>query len=154
MQTIRIFFDEAYPLEMRNIRQVVSITGLYFIFLADAVIQYPFGESSLIYIGMSELRSNSIGNRLAGHLDGHSGNVGIRNYAKSHQAFFTYLNFQMLESIWRHRIEDLESYFISDFVDKHGVHPICNNKTSVEIYQKDINVEVVIDWSHFGQRSA
>jgi len=154
MQTIKVFFDKPYPLEMRNIRQLVGITGLYFIFLDNAVIQYPFGQSSLIYIGMSEKRSNSIGNRLVGHLDGRSGNVGIGNYARVYQAFFTYLNFQMLKKMWRYKIEDLESYFIADFVDKHGVHPICNNMTSLEISHKDLNVDLVIDWSYFEQRRA
>ena len=149
MQTIRIFFDQPYPLEIRTIRQTVGITGLYFIFLGNVVIQYPFGQSSLIYIGMSEKRGNSIGNRLAGHLDGQSGNVGISNYARFYRAFFTYLNFQMLKQTWHHTIEDLESYFIADFVDKHGVHPICNNKTSLEIAHKDITVDLVIDWSYF-----
>lgn len=152
MQTINVFFDKPYLFEMRNIRQFVGITGLYFIFLADAVIQYPFGHSSLIYIGMSEKRSSSIGSRLAGHLDGHSGNIGILNYARTYQVFFTYLNFQMLRKMWRYRIEDLESYFIADFVDRHGVHPICNNKTSLEISRKDLNVALVIDWSYFEER--
>ena len=154
MLTIKVFFDKPYPLEMRNIRQLVGITGLYFIFLTNAVIQYPFEQSSLIYIGMSEKRSNSIGNRLVGHLDGHSGNVGVRNYARAYQAFFTYLNFQMLKKMWRFKIEDLESYFIADFADRHGVHPICNNKTSLEISHKDLNVHLVIDWSYFEQRRA
>jgi len=154
MQTIKVFFDKPSQFEMRNIRQLMGITGLYFIFLANAVIQYPFGQSSLIYIGMSEKKSNSIGSRLVGHLDGRSGNIGILNYARAYQAFFTYLNFQMLRKMWPYRIEDLESYFIANFVDRHGVHPICNNKTSLEISHKDLNVDLVIDWSYFEQRRA
>jgi len=154
MQTVNVFFDKPNQFEMRNIRQLMGITGLYFIFLATAVIQYPFGQSSLIYIGMSEKKSNSIGSRLVGHLDGRSGNIGILNYARVYQAFFTYLNFQMLRKMWPYKIEDLESYFIADFVDRHGVHPICNNKTSREISHKDLNVDLVIDWSYFEQRRA
>jgi len=152
MQTIKVFFDEPNQFEMRNIRHLMGITGLYFIFLANTVIQYPFGQSSLIYIGMSEKKSNSIGSRLAGHLDGRSGNVGILNYARFYQAFFTYLNFQMLRRMWPYKVEDLESYFIADFVKRYGVHPICNNKTSLEISQKDLDVDLIIDWTYFEQR--
>jgi len=152
VQIIKVFFDKPKRFETRNIRQLMGITGLYFIFLANTVIQYPFGQSSLIYIGMSEKKSNSIGSRLVGHLDGRSGNVGILNYTKVYQVFFTYLNSQMLKKMWPYKIEDLESYFIADFADKYGVHPICNNKTSLEISHKDLNVNLVIDWSYFEQR--
>lgn len=152
MQTIRVFFDKPKEFEIRNIRRLMGITGLYFIYLAETAIQYPFRQSNLIYIGMSERKSNSIGSRLANHLDGRSGNIGISNYTKSYQVFFTYLNFQMLKNMWPYKIEDLESYFIADFAEKYGVHPICNNKTSLEISQKDLDIYLVIDWSFFEQR--
>ena len=44
---------------------------------------------------------------------------------------FTHLNFEMLRRLWKQSIEDLESYFILDFVRLYGVYPICNNKTGV-----------------------
>lgn len=113
---------------------------------------YPFGKSSLIYIGMSEKKTNSIGKRLSDHYEGVSGNEGISNYRKSEGLYFTYLNFEMLKQIWKHRIEDLESYFILDFLDKYGVYPICNNKSGFEIKKHDVPMTLEIDWKYFEKR--
>ena len=55
----------------------------------------------------------------------------------------------MLKSFWEYRIEDLESYFILDFVEKYGVYPICNNKSGFEILEKKIKANFVIDWKYF-----
>lgn len=55
----------------------------------------------------------------------------------------------MLKQIWKHRIEDLESYFILDFVDKYGVYPICNNKSGFEIKEHDLQIRLDIDWQYF-----
>ncbi len=63
--------------------------------------------------------------------------------------FFTYINFEMLRKIWDHRIEDLESYFILDFVEKYGVYPICNNKSGYEILHKIVKADLLINWSYF-----
>jgi hypothetical protein len=98
---------------------------------------------------MSEKRTNSIGKRLAGHYEGKSGNVGLVNYRKVEPLYFTYLNFQMLKQTWEYRVEDLESYFILDFVDKYGVYPICNNKTGFEILHSEVKVNLEIDWAYF-----
>jgi len=152
MGNIRVFFDEPKVFDLQNIKPLTGIIGLYFIFLAKTEIQYPFKRSRLIYIGMSEKRTNSIGNRLAGHHDGQSGNVGIVNYGKTEQLMFTYTNFEMLRRIWTYSIEDLESYFILDFVRRYGVHPICNNKTGSEILQNELEVTLEIDWDYFKQR--
>ena len=149
MKKIKIFFDEGRLLGMGNIRALGGITGLYFIFLGETEIRYPFGKSRLIYIGMSEKRTNSIGKRLAGHYEGKSGNVGLVNYRKVEPLYFTYLNFQMLKQTWEYRVEDLESYFILDFVDKYGVYPICNNKTGFEILHSEVKVNLEIDWAYF-----
>jgi hypothetical protein len=55
----------------------------------------------------------------------------------------------MLRNFWSNRIEDLESYFILDFVEKHGVYPICNNKSGYEILGKKLKAIFLIDWHYF-----
>jgi hypothetical protein len=127
----------------------MGICGLYFILLKSTNIPYPFRKSKLIYIGMSEKKTNSIGKRLSGHYNGTSGNEGLFNYRKIEVLYFTYLNFDMLKNIWEYRIEDLESYFILDFVDKYGVYPICNNKSGHEILDKKLKANFIIDWTYF-----
>jgi hypothetical protein len=149
MKTIKIFFDEPKSFEMGNIKLLGGIMGLYFIFNSKTEIQYPFKKSRLIYIGMSEKRTNSIGKRLSDHFDGKSGNPGLVNYRKVEPLYFTYINFEMLKKFWEHRIEDLESYFILDFVNHYGVYPICNNKTGFEILKNDLNINLEIDWPYF-----
>jgi len=152
MQNIKIFFSDSKRFDMQNIKPLKRIIGLYFIFLTDTEIQYPFKKSRLIYIGMSEKRTNSIGNRLSGHYDGQSGNMGIVNYKKVEQLNFTYINFEMLKKIWTLRIEDLESYFILDFVKHYGVYPICNNRTGFEILKDEPKINFQIYWNYFENR--
>ena len=149
MDEYRINFDKYQEFEPKNIKPLMGICGLYFIFLKNTEIPYPFRKSKLIYIGMSEKRTNSIGKRLSGHYDGSSENEGLINYRKVEGLYFTYLNFEMLEQIWQYRIEDLESYFILSFVNAHGVYPICNNKTGFEILKRDLNLKFKIDWDYF-----
>jgi hypothetical protein len=148
-QTIKIFFDTPLQFEPNNIRPLNGIVGLYFIFTQSTSIQYPFRKSKLIYIGMSERKTNSIGSRLIGHHEGTSKNLGLVNYRKVEPLLFTYLNFDVLKADWKHRIEDLESYFILDFVEKFGVYPICNNKSGFEIHKSEIQTEFNIDWNYF-----
>jgi hypothetical protein len=149
MQQYKITFDIRKEFEPENIKPLMGVCGLYFIFLKKIEIQYPFGRSRLIYIGMSEKKTNSIGKRLLGHYDGSSENVGLFNYRKKEGLFFTHINFEMLKKIWDYRIEDLESYFILNFVNKYGVYPICNNKTGFEVLKKDLNINFEIDWKYF-----
>lgn len=149
MQLFKINFDKQQDFELRNIKPLMGICGLYFIFLKETEIPYPFGKSRLIYIGMSEKKTNSIGKRLSGHYDGTSGNEGLLNYRKIEGLYFTYFNFEMLKRIWSYRIEDLESYFILDFLNKYGVYPICNNKSGFEIKKYDIPITLEIDWKYF-----
>lgn len=149
MQNIKIFFDKYQEFELSNIKPLMGICGLYFIFLKETEMPYPFKKSRLIYIGMSEKKTNSIGKRLSGHFDGTSMNEGLVNYRKTEGLYFTYLNFEMLKKIWKHRIEDLESYFILDFLKNYGVYPICNNKSGFEIKKHDVLVTLEIDWQHF-----
>lgn len=146
--TRRIFFEKPVLFEASRFEALQGVTGLYFIFCEKMQFQYPFGVSKLIYIGMSEKRTNSIGKRLLGHYDGSSGNTGLTSYRKADRLFFTYLNFLMLKNCWEHRIEDLESYFINDFVHKYGVYPVCNNKTGFDVLDKQVS-ELIIDWKYF-----
>lgn len=146
---VTIYFDSPKLFESNNIKPLNGIAGLYFIFSQSIEIQYPFQKSKLLYIGMSERRTNSIGNRLLGHFDGKSKNLGLVNYRKVEALFFTYINFEMLKSLWQFRIEDLESYFILDFVEQFGVYPICNNKSGFEIQNQTLTSSFKIDWKYF-----
>lgn len=146
---VTIYFDSPKLFESNNIKPLNGIAGLYFIFSQSIEIQYPFQKSKLLYIGMSERRTNSIGNRLLGHFDGKSKNLGLVNYRKVEPLFFTYINFEMLKSLWQFRIEDLESYFILDFVEQFGVYPICNNKSGFEIQNQTLTSSFKIDWKYF-----
>ncbi len=147
--TINLYFDAPKAFELNNIRPLNGIVGLYFIFTQTISIQYPFDKSKLIYIGMSEMKTNSIGSRLIGHFEGTSKNLGLVNYRKVEPLLFTYLNFDVIKSDWNYRIEDLESYFILDFVRNYGVYPICNNKSGFEIEKSEIDTNFKIDWSYF-----
>lgn len=146
---LKVFFDQPKIFNLKNIRPLTGLTGLYFIFTDKTEIQYPFKKSRLIYIGMSEKKTNSIGNRLTGHFDGKSKNLGLVNYRKQDVLYFTYINFEMLRRFWNYKIEDLESYFILDFVKNYGVYPICNNKSGYEILNKTLQANFIIDWQNF-----
>lgn len=151
MQNYKINFDVYQDFELKNIKPLMGICGLYFIFLKTTELPYPFAKSRLIYIGMSEKKTNSIGKRLSGHFDGTSGNEGLLNYRKTEGLFFTYLNFEILKRLWTYRVEDLESYFILDFLKHYGVYPICNNKSGFEIKKLDVPMILTIDWNYFGR---
>jgi hypothetical protein len=146
---VTIFFDSPKPFVLANIKPLNGIAGLYFIFSQSIDIQYPFKKSKLLYIGMSEKKTNSIASRLSGHFDGKSKNIGLTNYRKVEPLLFTYINFEMLNNIWHFRIEDLESYFLLNFVEHFGVYPICNNKTGFEILNNTLSTSFKIDWDYF-----
>ena len=145
----KLYFDESKAFELKNIRPLIGLIGLYFIFATETKIQYPFRQSRLLYIGMSEKKTNSIGSRLIGHFDGKSKNQGLVNYRKVAQLKFTTLNFEMVRKFWNFTVEDLESYFILDFVEKYGVYPICNNKSGFEILNYNVEANFLIDWKYF-----
>lgn len=149
MENIKIYFEEGQKFEARNIQIISGIVGLYFIYNSALEIQYPFHKSKLIYIGMSEKKTNSISKRLQGHLEGKSGNEGLFNYKKANELFFTYINFEMLKNMWNLSIESLESYFILSFVEHYGVYPICNNKAGYDIQDAELVRNLIIDWKYF-----
>jgi len=146
---VTIYFDSPKIFDPYNIKQLNGLAGLYFIFSRSIEIQYPFAKSKLLYIGMSEKKTNSIGSRLLGHFDGKSKNVGLSNYRKVEPLLFTYINFEVLQNIWEFRIENLESYFILSFVEQYGVYPICNNKTGFEVLGNTLSTNFKIDWDYF-----
>ena len=147
-EPIKIFFDNPKLFENDNLSLLDGITGLYFIFSQTIEIQYPFQKSKLLYIGMSEKKTNSIRKRLTGHYEGKS-NIGLRNYRKIEPLLFTYINFEILKEVWNLRIEDLETYFIHNFTKNFGVYPICNNKLNSEILKANLPIDFIIDWSYF-----
>ncbi|HGI8217015.1 TPA: hypothetical protein ACJT8N_002057 [Legionella pneumophila] len=149
MKKIQIYFENEKLLSLLNIQMQIGITGLYFISNKDIEIRYPFKSSRLIYIGMSEKKSNSIGNRLIRHLDGSSKNKGISNYLITNSLLYTYINFEMLKKVWPYSIESLENYFILNFVEHYGVYPICNNKSSLNFLKNEKELLFNIDWSFF-----
>ncbi|MCK4668454.1 hypothetical protein KAU33_17000 [Candidatus Dependentiae bacterium] len=149
MNEFKINFNKPKLFERKNLVGLGGVIGLYFIFLKNTKIQYPFAKSRLIYIGMSEKKTNSIGKRLKSHLDGTSGNTGLVNYRIADTVYFTYLNFIMFKDIWNHSVEDLEGYFIVDFVKKYGIFPICNNKTNYKVMEFNDEYNISIDWDNF-----
>jgi hypothetical protein len=149
MTEIKVYFEDPKPFELKHTKSLSGIVGLYFIFLNSISINYPFGTSRLIYIGMSEKITNSISVRLAGHFDGSSKNIGIQSYKSVDKLWFTYLNIEMLSHIWSLRVEDLESYFLLDFIKHYGVYPICNNKTGSEVKNLDLKTNINIHWDYF-----
>lgn len=144
-----ITFPQDYSLDERSIKLVQGNVGLYFIYLEKLRIPYPFCESRLIYIGLSESRQNSIGRRLRAHVTGQSGNYGISNYALRHKVRFTYHTFQLLRNLGPTSLYEIESFFLSDFLRVHGAFPICNNQSGVNVVQPMITGEVAVNWEHF-----
>ena len=127
--SFKLNFPSLKEFSQSELRGLIGVVGLYFVALKSDGIKYPFGSSRLLYIGMSERQTNSVGSRLLEHFSGASGNLGIYNYRKRYETVFTHLNFESTKEIWQRSVEDLESYFILDFVRTYGVYPICNNKS-------------------------
>lgn len=141
-----ITFPQHYSLDERSIKLVQGAVGLYFISLTTLKIPYPFLESGLIYIGMSESRHNSIGRRLRAHLTGQSGNHVIKNYAQRHSARFSYHSFELLQNLGAPSLYEIESFFLSDFLRVHGAFPICNNQSGWTIAEPKITGRVTVAW--------
>lgn len=136
--------------DLKNFSAIVGPIGLYFIFLDDLLIPYPFKESKLIYIGMSESRANSIGNRLRDHIAGRSNNAGIMGYYKKWKLSFTYLDYEFLRQVFDKDIELIETFFLEDFANSFGVYPICNNRRGSLDQRQEFKSFPQIDWEFFG----
>ena len=146
MPLFKINFDNFKKFSSNEDYILSDIVGLYFIKTDNVLISYPFKKSKLIYIGMSEKKTNGIGARLSDHFNGQSGNIGLFNYIKNVDISFTYINFDILKKNWDFSIEGLESYFILDFLEHHGTYPICNNKTGFPSLPKKY---FEINWSAY-----
>jgi hypothetical protein len=145
-----ISFPEEYTFSEQSIKLVKGLVGVYFIYLADISIEYPFRQSRLIYIGLSESKQNSVGNRLRGHLTGQSGNLGIMNYAAKHPVRFTYLSFDLLVVLGSVDLYEVESFFLSNFRNNFGCFPICNGQSGVGVSSPSIDsARVKILWETF-----
>lgn len=150
MTDLRIGFFENYEFDDTCIRFALGTVGLYFIYLGDLRIAYPFTPSRLIYIGMSESKQNSIGNRLRAHKTGESGNLAIMNYATRHDARFTYHSLDFLKTLGTDNVVELESFFLTDFLREHGAYPICNNQAGASFAEPTLTRDTVtIDWNFF-----
>lgn len=146
---MRILFMQTYNLSEYEIKLVRGVVGIYFVFLLDTDITYPFKSSRLIYIGMSESKQNSIAMRLRGHLTGQSGNYGISNYAKSRKVKFTYYTAEVLRGYGTENVYEMESFFLSDFLHHHGSYPICNGQGGHEIADVSKRIVASVDWDYF-----
>lgn len=147
---MRIVFSDFYNMREHEIKFAQGIVGIYFIYLEQLAIQYPYGKSRLIYIGMSESRQNGIGMRLRSHLTGQSGNLGIRNYVAHHGAKFSYYSLDVLRRSGSGDLFQLESFFLSDFLAYRGCFPICNGQAGVERpHILSVPLELSVDWRFF-----
>jgi len=100
--------------------------------------------------GQNPSRQNSIGNRLRDHRTGQSGNPGIANYTKSHKVSFTYLGSEVLGSLVKKTIMEIEGLFLEDFLECHGSYPICNNQSGIDSQAfTSREKQFSIDWTFF-----
>jgi hypothetical protein len=149
-QALKIRFLEDHTLTEMSTRLVQGTIGLYFIFLQELRISYPFKSSRLVYIGMSESRQNSIGARLRDHRTGQSGNLAIMNYTRKHDTRFTLHTLEVLRILGTDNLFELESFFLADFLREHGAYPLCNNQSGVTFPNTTLSDRKVdVDWSHF-----
>jgi len=145
-----LFFGGQASLNDGAIRLCYGETGIYFVFLKDLPIQYPVSASRLIYIGMSESMQNSIGRRLRDHASGQSGNLGISNYAKYREVYFTYHTLEVLQHCGTSNLFDIESLFLQSFSTTFGCYPICNGQSGHEILSEESRkITLSVDWAHF-----
>jgi hypothetical protein len=104
----------------------------------------------LLYIGLSESKKNSIGNRLRGHLSGQSGNLALKNYGTKHQVMFTYQSQDLLRILGTGDLYELESFFLNDFLANFGSFPICNNQSGAAVPVPAIDSKYVkVLWETF-----
>jgi len=154
MENILIKFDKdaTYEFTLKAFVSLRGRTGLYFIFLSKLDIPYPFKNSKLIYIGMSESRINSIGKRLRDHLTGESKNKGIVGYSDKWKLRFVHLDSEFLKHLFPEKgIEFIEAVFLENFANSYGTYPICNNRrgSNEHLKSKAFTESVKIDWGYF-----
>lgn len=146
---MKILFTHSYNLSEQEIKFVRGVVGIYFIFLTESEIAYPLGSSKLIYIGMSNSKQNSIFKRLGGHLSGQSGNMGISNYAMAQRVKFSFYSAEVLSNYGNENLFDIESFFLSDFLNRYGCYPICNGQSGHKPSEELHLITATVDWSFF-----
>lgn len=146
---MKILFTQIYNLNEQEIKFVRGVAGIYFIYLTNGEISYPFANSKLIYVGMSESKQNSLFKRLGGHLTGQSGNRGISNYAKTQSVKFTYYTADVLSHYGSNNLFDIENFFLSDFLKNYGCYPICNGQAGHKPSETSKPISASVDWSFF-----
>jgi hypothetical protein len=146
---VKLCISEVYPLTTDAIRFADGAVGVYFLALRDGgAIGYPFRQSRLVYIGMSESRQNSIGNRLRSHLSGRSGNAAICNYARARPVVFSYCGIELLRALGTNSFREIESFFLDAFASAHGAFPICNNQCGWTYPASVLKApDVEVDWT-------
>lgn len=147
----RLTFVERHSLDEMSIDLIRrELTGIYFICLTGDGVPYPFGNSKLIYIGMSESSQHSISRRLRGHLTGQSGNIGIKNFARKQSVWFTYLSLDVLSVLGTRDVRELETFFLSDFAREYGCYPLCNGQAGMSYPASPLpGAGIVIAWEAF-----
>lgn len=146
----QISFLHEYNFDDRSIRFTDGLVGIYFIYLEEFPVVYPFGYSRLIYLGLSESKQNSVGRRLSAHLSGRSGNQCIKNFAARHSVRFTFHTFDLLKNLGSGNLYELESYFLTDFLQYRGAFPICNSQSGIKLLEPSIPDQgVQVDWEYF-----
>ena len=150
MDRFTIGFYDHHDFDEMSVRLVQGTVGLYFIYLVSLKIPYPFKASRLIYIGMSESKQNSIGNRLKSHRTGQSGNLAITNYAARYPVRFTYHALEVLKPLGTENVLELESFFLTCFLQEFGAYPICNNQSGASFPFTHLKSDAItIDWRAF-----
>jgi hypothetical protein len=150
--SLQIRFLEEHCFDEVSIRSLRGLAGLYFIYTENLPIPYPFLSSRLVYVGMSESKQNSIGNRIRDHSSGQSGNPGLTNYIHTHHARFTYLTFDFLSVLGIPSVAELEGMFLRSFLKKYGSYPICNNQSGIELRVPQQFQSFEIEWQRFDER--
>ncbi len=99
---------------------------------------------------MSESKQNSIGNRLKAHQTGQSGNLAITNYAARYPVRFTNYALEVLKPLGTENVRELESFFLTCFLQEFGAYPICNNQSGVWFPLTPLKRDTItIDWRAF-----
>jgi len=113
-------WSEWHPLTEDSIEEFgIEETGVYQIALGDRwIIEYPFGESPIIYIGVAPVRI--LKDRLKDHIQG-EGNQCVYEYSQRYALF------------WRDMIisgnpEYTEENILKRFAAEFGDIPACNKR--------------------------
>ena len=94
------------------------LAGTYLVRLKGLTIPYPFGRSSIIYLG----KATDLDIRLIQHLRNSEPNDALRNYLTTRACTFEFRKCNL------NGARSLEREFLRWCIDKLGSKPICNNQ--------------------------